>query len=90
MTAPTIDSHGEPTHLAEARGGRELAARASDGLCVQLLWDPTADAVSVEVEDLRAGNGFQVAVERERALGAFYHPSPMPRNRGRLAQPKGR
>jgi hypothetical protein len=35
---------------------------------------PIANAVTVEVDDLRAGNGFHVAVARERALDAFYHP----------------
>ena len=52
----------------------ELAMRESDGLHVQLLWDRITDAVTVAVEDLRAGDRFHLAVARERALDAFYHP----------------
>ena len=64
----------EVTHYVAQRYGRELAAREGDGLRVQLLWDPIADAVSVEVEDLRAGSGFHFEVAPEHALEAFYHP----------------
>ena len=53
---------------------RELAARDSDGLHVLLLWHPRKDELTVSVEDTRAGNGFQLAVARDRALDAFYHP----------------
>jgi hypothetical protein len=53
---------------------RELAARESDGVRVLLLWHPREDAVTVSVEDGRAGHRFELAVERERALDAFYHP----------------
>jgi hypothetical protein len=53
---------------------RELAARESDGVRVLLLWHPPEDAVTVTVEDARAGHGFELPVERERALDAFYHP----------------
>jgi hypothetical protein len=53
---------------------RELAARESDGVRVVLLWHPREDAVTVSVEDERAGHRFELAVERERALDAFYHP----------------
>jgi hypothetical protein len=53
---------------------RELAARESDGVRVLLLWHPREDAVSVSVEDTRAGHGLNIAVARERALDAFYHP----------------
>ena len=53
---------------------RELAARESDGVRVLLLWHPREDAISVSVEDTRAGHGFKLAVARERALDAFYHP----------------
>lgn len=52
----------------------ELATRENDGLHVQLLWDRMTDAVTVAVEDLRAGDRFDLAVARERALDAFYHP----------------
>jgi hypothetical protein len=53
---------------------RELAARESDGIHVLLLWHPRENALTVEVEDARIGDGFQLAVEAGRALDAFYHP----------------
>jgi hypothetical protein len=53
---------------------QELAARESDGLAVVLLWHPRVDAVTVSVADSRTGDRFEVAVERELALDAFYHP----------------
>ena len=53
---------------------RELAARESDGVRVLLLWHPREDAVTVAIEDARSGSAFVLAVERERALDAFYHP----------------
>jgi hypothetical protein len=53
---------------------RELAARESDGVRVLLLWHPREDAVTVLVEDARAGGRFELSVERDHALDAFYHP----------------
>jgi hypothetical protein len=53
---------------------RELALRESDGVRVVLLWHPRDDAVTVAVEDARADQHFELSVERERALDAFYHP----------------
>ena len=53
---------------------RELAARESDGIRVLLLWHPREDAVTVAVEDARAGHAFELAVAVDRALDAFYHP----------------
>ena len=53
---------------------RELAARESDGVNVVLLWHPRDNAVTVEVEDARAGECFRLAVAPDRALDAFYHP----------------
>jgi hypothetical protein len=53
---------------------RELAARDSDGISVRLLWHPHENAVTVSVEDARAGDRFQLAVAPDRALDAFYHP----------------
>jgi hypothetical protein len=52
----------------------ELAARESDGIHVLLLWHPGEDAVTVSVDDTRAGQRFDLAVARDRALEAFYHP----------------
>ena len=54
--------------------GRELASRESDGVLVLLLWHPDDDAVTVSVDDSRAGCSFELAVARDRALDAFYHP----------------
>jgi len=53
---------------------RELAARESDGVRVLLHWHPHEDVITVAVEDVRAGNRFQLAVAPERALDAFNHP----------------
>jgi hypothetical protein len=53
---------------------RELAARESDGIQVVLLWHPDENALTVSVEDARAGDRFQIAVAPDRALDAFYHP----------------
>ena len=53
---------------------RELAVRENDGVRVRLLWHPRANAVTVAVEDARAGDRFQLGVAPERALDAFYHP----------------
>ena len=53
---------------------RELAARESDGVRVLLLWHPREDAVTVAVEDARAGDSFRLAVAPDHALDAFYHP----------------
>jgi hypothetical protein len=53
---------------------RELAARDSDGIHVLLLWHPCENALTVSVEDTRVGDRFHLAVARDRALDAFYHP----------------
>jgi hypothetical protein len=53
---------------------RELAARDNDGVHMVLLWHPREDALTVSVEDSRAGRRFELAVARDRALDAFYHP----------------
>ena len=53
---------------------RELARRESDGLAVRLVWHPGEDSVTVSVIDSRTGDRFQLAIDRKRALDAFYHP----------------
>jgi hypothetical protein len=58
----------------QTRQMRELAARETDGLHVQLLWHPADNALTVSVEDARLGDRFQLAVAPDRALDAFYHP----------------
>jgi hypothetical protein len=59
---------------ADRQQTRELASRESDGLAVRLVWQPGDDAVTVCVTDARTGDRFQLAVDRKRALDAFYHP----------------
>ena len=53
---------------------RELAAREGGGIHVLLLWHPDGNALTVSVEDARAGDRFRLAVAPDRALDAFYHP----------------
>jgi hypothetical protein len=52
---------------------RELAAREADGITSSCS-GIRAIALTVSVEDARAGDGFQLAVAPDRALDAFYHP----------------
>jgi hypothetical protein len=59
---------------ADKKQTRELASRESNGLAVRLVWHPSDDAVTVLVTDSRTGDRFQLAVDRKRALDAFYHP----------------
>ena len=73
MTLTTTDSEAGATRRI-APEPRELAAREADGIHVLLLWHPREDAVTVSVEDSRAGHHFDLEVARDRALEAFYHP----------------
>jgi hypothetical protein len=60
---------------AEARKhSRELATRQSQGLAVVLRWYPRDGAVTLSVDDTKTGDRFEIAVDRSRALDAFYHP----------------
>jgi len=52
----------------------DLAHRKGDGIDVTLWWSPSADEVSVEVLHLASDSAFELAVDRRRALDAFYHP----------------
>ena len=52
----------------------DLANRRNDGIDVTLWWSPADDSVSVEVLHLASDSSFELAVERARALDAFYHP----------------
>jgi hypothetical protein len=60
--------------IGVSRTSRELASRESDGVHVVLLWHPHEDALTLSVTDARAGRSFELAVERDRGLDAFYHP----------------
>lgn len=53
---------------------QELANRKSDGIDVTLWWSPDDDSVSVEVLHFASESSFELAVDRARALDAFYHP----------------
>jgi dihydrofolate reductase len=53
---------------------RELDHRLNDGLDVKLLWNSLTDRVSVAVTDERTGEFFELDVDPEHALAAFYHP----------------
>ncbi len=53
---------------------RELAHRFGAGIDVTLYWDAVQEVVTVEVVDLAAGENFELAVPRSRALDAFHHP----------------
>lgn len=53
---------------------RALAARESDGIHVVLLWHPGDDELTVSVEDVRAGDRFQLTIAPDRALDAVNHP----------------
>jgi hypothetical protein len=75
MTAHAVAARTEGDAMSSATPTtRELAVRESDGLRVLLLWHPREDAVTVSVEDARAAQSFELAVARDRALKAFYHP----------------
>ena len=63
-----------PDSTDTAVNTRELASREGDGVLVVLLWHPREDALTVSVEDERAGRRFELSVDRCRALDAFYHP----------------
>ena len=60
------------------RTTRELDHRVNNGLDVKLLWDPLTNRVSVAVEDEQTGEFFELNVDPEDALVAFYHPYAYP------------
>jgi len=66
-------SASESNTTADLRS-RELAFRESDGVQVSLLWHARNDALTVEVEDSRDGQRFEIPVDRCHALDVFYHP----------------
>jgi dihydrofolate reductase len=69
-------------HATTNRTTRELDHRVNDGLDVKLLWHSLTDRVSVAVEDQRTGEFFELDVDPEHALTAFYDPYAYA-NRGR-------
>ncbi len=52
----------------------ELAHRSGGGIAVTLYWSRADGAVSLAVEHLANGRRFDLEVEPDRALEAFYHP----------------
>ena len=52
----------------------DLANRKGDGIDVTLWWSREDDSVSVEVLHFASESSFELAVDRDRALDAFYHP----------------
>ena len=52
----------------------DLANRRHDGIDVTLWWSPAENAVSVEVVYLVTESSFELDVEPDCALDAFYHP----------------
>lgn len=52
----------------------ELAFRANDGVEVTLLWGRRDDRLTVLVEDVKAGESFEVTATAENALDVFHHP----------------
>jgi hypothetical protein len=52
----------------------DLAHRKGDGIDVTLWWSPEDDSVAVEVLHFASESSFELAVDRARALEAFYHP----------------
>lgn len=66
----------QPTkeHAMYAAHRIDLAHRRNDGIDVVLWWSPEDDSVAVEVLHLATDESFELAVDRDRALDAFYHP----------------
>jgi hypothetical protein len=61
----------------------ELAAREGGGIRVRLLWSSSDDSVAVHVRHLGTDRTFELAVEPDRALDAYYHPFAYTPRRGR-------
>jgi hypothetical protein len=53
---------------------RELDHRGGDGVEVRLLWSEDDGELKVVVEDLSAGETFEVPASPENALDVFRHP----------------
>jgi hypothetical protein len=74
MTPPTPSPTTSDSVSTAAGARRELALRESDGITVQLFWESGVDALTLSVEDGRAGIVFELPVARDRGLEAFHHP----------------
>jgi hypothetical protein len=60
----------------------ELAEREGGGIRVRLLWSSSDESVAVHVTHLRTDRTFELAVEPDRALDAYYHPFAYAPRRG--------
>jgi hypothetical protein len=56
------------------RERHELASRTSGSVEITLFWDASDDSTSVEIWQPASEIRLRIAVARERALDAFYHP----------------
>ena len=79
MVYPHIQYRGaaypDPLEHETSTSIRELDTRISDGIRVRLLWHSDDGHVSVDVEDTKTGEMFDLRVgERDRALDVFHHP----------------
>ena len=53
---------------------RELDHRGGDGVEVRLLWSEEDGELKVVVEDLAAGEAFEIPARPDNALEVFRHP----------------
>ena len=53
---------------------RELAQRLSGTEEILLLWHPESERVELSIRDVATGASFDVEVDPDRAIDAFYHP----------------
>ena len=68
-----------PRSAKEERHVRQLQNRSREPqrrwlIDVTLWWCPEEDSIAVEVLHFASESSFELAVERDRALDAFYHP----------------
>ncbi len=66
---------------------RELAHRSSNGIDVQLLWNPSTDSLVVDVRDI-AGSFLRVAAAPDKAFDVFNHPFAYARLMHRAEEPE--
>jgi len=61
----------------------ELASRETNGITVRLLWSPSTNLVTVDVDDAANDDYFELILgEHERALDVFHHPFAYAASRG--------
>jgi hypothetical protein len=55
-------------------GARELCRRTTDGIEVQLVWEPATESLAVIVENREAGEWLEVPVGDADPMDVFHHP----------------